>query len=221
MMDMEQYLFEDDSEIGAINFITRDDPMLPTLPSPEIPEEILEEDTVPVRIVTPLHSPHPFLSDDLIQGDKSQLSSYQTSVNSEDTNSELLDCNFHLPWTLNSDELPSRNRKRRSGPSACDIPVKRNKRNTATSTLNSGDKTARTNPKSIPRQDAESSVVKPSGQSILIVRPLFLPGGQGQGAVQTPSLVSIITYPPPTLVSKLTELHRARTCPSDCEMLEG
>ena len=47
-MDMEQYLFEDDSEIGAINFITRDDPMLPTLPSPEIPEEILEEDTVPV-----------------------------------------------------------------------------------------------------------------------------------------------------------------------------
>ena len=60
-MDMERYLFEDDSEIGAINFITRDDPMLPTLPSPEIPEEILEEDTVPVRIVSPLHSPHPFL----------------------------------------------------------------------------------------------------------------------------------------------------------------
>ena len=188
--------------------------MLPTLPSPEIPEEILEEDTVPVRIVTPLHSPHPFLSDDLIQGDKSQLSSYQTSVNSEDTNSELLDCNFHLPWTLNSDELPSRNRKCRSGPSACDIPVKR-------ILQQKGDKTARTNPKSIPRQDAESSVAKPSGQSILIVRPLFLPGGQGQGAVQTPSLVSIITYPPPTLVSKLTELHRARTCPSDCEMLEG
>ena len=220
-MDMERYLFEDDSEISAINFITRDDPMLPTLPSPEIPEEILEEDTVPVRIVTPLHSPHPFLSDDLIQGDKSQLSSYQTSVNSEDTNSELLDCNFPLPWTLNSDELPSRNRKRRSGPSTCDIPVKRNKRNTATSTRNSGDKTARTNPKSIPRQDAESSAAKPSGQSILIVRPLFLPGGQGQGAVQPPSLVSIITYPSLALVSKLTELHKARTCPSDCEMLEG
>ena len=221
MMDMEQYLFEDDSEIGAINFITRDDPMLPTLPSPEIPEEILEEDTVPVRIVTPLHSPHPFLSDDLIQGDKSQLSSYQTSVNSEDTNSELLDCIFPLPWALNSDELPSRNRKRRSGPSVCDIPVKRNKRNTATSTLNSGDKTARTNPKSIPRQDAETSVAKPSGQSILIVRPLFLPGGQGRGTVQPPSFISIVTYPSPALVSKLAELHKARTCPSDCEMLES
>ena len=220
-MDMEQYLFEDDSEIGAINFVTKNDPMLPALPSPEILEEILEEDTVPVRIVTPLHSPHPFLSDDLIQGDKSQLSSYQTSVNSKDTNSELLDCNFPLPWALNSDELSSRNRKHRSGPSACGIPVKRNKRNTATSTLNNSDKTAWTNPKSIPRQDAESSVVKPSGQSILIVRPLFLPGGQGQGAVQPPSLVSIITYPSPALVSKLTELHKARTCPSDCEMLEG
>ena len=218
---MERYLFEDDSEIGAINFITRDDPMLPTLPSPEIPEEILEEDTVPVRIVSPLHSPHPFLSDDLLQGDKSQLSSYQTSVNREDTKSELLDCNIPLPWTLNSDELPSRNRKRRSGPSACDIPVKRNKRNTATSTLNSGDKTAWTNPKSIPRQDAESSVAKPLGQSILIVRSLFLPGGRGQGTVQPPSLISIVTYPSPALVSKLAELHKARMCPSDCEMLEG
>ena len=218
---MERYLFEEDSEIGAINLITKDDPMLPTLPSPKIPEEILEEDMVPVRIVTPLHSPHPFLSDDLLQGDKSQLSSYQTSVNSEDTNSELLDCNFPLPWTLNSNELPSRNRKRRSGPSACDIPVKRNKRNTATSTLNSGDKTAWTNPKSIPRQDAESSVAKPSGQSILIVRPLFLPGRQGQGIVQPPSLISIVTYPSPALVSKLAELHKARTCPSDCEMLES
>ena len=220
-MEMESYLFEDDSEIGAINFVTKDDPMLPTLPSPEIPEEILEEDTVPVRIVTPLHSPHPFLSDDLLQGDQSQLSDYQTSVNSEDTNSELLDCIFPPPWALNSDELPSRNRKRRSGPSACDIPVKRNKRNTATSTLNSGDKTARTNPKSIPRQDAESSVAKPSGQSILIVRPLFLPGGRGQGTVQPPSLISIVTYPSPALVSKLAELHKARTCPSDCEMLES
>ena len=220
-MDMEPYLFEDDSEIGTINLVTRDDPMLPTLPSPEIPEEILEEDTVPVRIVTPLHSPHPFLSDDLLQGDKSQLSNYQTSVNSEDTNSELLDCNFPLPWALNSDGLPSRNRKRRSGPSVCDIPVKRNKRNTVTSILNSGDKTARTSPKSIQRQDAESSVAKPSGQSVLIVRPLFLPGGQGQGIVQPPSLISIVTYPSPALVSKLAELHKARTCPLDCEMLES
>ena len=218
---MEPYLFEDDGEIGAINFVTKDDPMLPTLPSPEIPEEILEEDTVPVGTVTTLHSPHPFLSDDLLQGDQYQLSDYQISINSEDTNSELLDCNFPLPWALNSDELPSRNRKRRSGPSACDIPVKRNKRSTAISTLNSGDKTARTNPRSIPRQDAESSVEKPSGQSILIVRPLILPGGQGQGAVQPPSLVSIITYPSPALVSKLTELHKACTYPSDCEMLEG
>ena len=220
-MDMELYLVEDDSEIGAINFITRDDPMLPTLPSPEIPEEILEEDTVPVRSVTPLHSPHPFLSDDLLQGDKSQLSNYQTSVNSEDINSKLLDCISPLPWALNSDELPSRNRKRRSGPSACDIPVKRNKKNTETSTLNSGDKPARTNPKSVPRKDAESSVVKPLGQPILIVRPLFLPGGQGQGTVQPPSLISIVTDPSPALVRKLTELHKARTCPSDCEMLEG
>ena len=208
-MEMESYLFEDDSEIGAINFVTKDDPMLPTLPSPEIPEEILEEDTVPVRIVTPLHSPHPFLSDDLLHGDQYQLSDYQTSVNSEGTNSELQDCIFPPPWALNSDELPSRNRKRRSGPSACDIPVKRNKRNTATSTLNSGDKTARTNPKSIPRQDAESSVAKPSGQSILVVRPLFLPGGRGQGTVQPPSLISIVTYPSPALVSKLAELHKA------------
>ena len=132
---MEQYLFEDDSEIGAINFIARDDPMLPTLPSPEVPEEILEEDTVPVRIVTPLHSPHPFLSDDLLQGDKSQLSDYQTSVNSENTNSELLGCIYPLPWTSNRGELPSRNKKHRSGPSACDIPVKRNKRNIVPSIL--------------------------------------------------------------------------------------
>ena len=220
-MDMEQYLFEDDSEIGAIIFITRDDPMLPTLPSPEIPEEILEEDTVPVRIVTPLHSPHPFLSDDLLQGDKSQLSNYQTSVDSENTNSELLDCIYPLPWTLNRDELPSRNRKRRSGPSACDIPVKRNKRNTGPSILNSGGKTARRNPNSISMQDAESPVAKPLGQSILIVRPLFLPGGQGQDAVQPPSLLSIVAYPSPALVGKLTELHKARMCPSDCEMLEG
>ena len=150
-----------------------------------------------------------------------QLSDYQTSADSEKTNSELLDGTYPLPQTLNREELPPRNRKRRSGPSACDIPVKRNKRNTAASILNSGDKTAWRNPNSIPMQDAESSVEKPSGQSILIVRTLFLPGGQGQGAVQPPSLVSIITYPSPALGSKLTELHKARMCPSDCEMLEG
>ena len=61
-MDCSQDLLESDSEISRINFLKESDPFLPVPPSPDIPEEPLEEGlTTPP--VTPLHSPHAFLTE--------------------------------------------------------------------------------------------------------------------------------------------------------------
>ena len=62
-MDCSQDLLELDSEISRINILKESDPLLPVLPSPDIPEEPLKEglNTPPV---TPLHSPHAFLKEE-------------------------------------------------------------------------------------------------------------------------------------------------------------
>ena len=62
-MDCSQDLLEFDSEVNKINIPRESDPFLPMLPSPDIPEEPLDDglNTLPV---TPLHSPHAFLKKD-------------------------------------------------------------------------------------------------------------------------------------------------------------
>ena len=59
-MDYSQDLLEFDSEVKMINIPRESDPFLPVLPSPDIPEEPLEDgfNTLPV---TPLQSPHAFV----------------------------------------------------------------------------------------------------------------------------------------------------------------
>ena len=42
-MDCAKDLLELDSEVNNLNLLKEDDPLLPVLPSPEIPEELLEE----------------------------------------------------------------------------------------------------------------------------------------------------------------------------------
>ena len=62
-MDCSQELLELDSEISRISIFKESDPLLPVLPSPDIPEEPLEEglNTPPM---TPLHSLHAFLKEE-------------------------------------------------------------------------------------------------------------------------------------------------------------
>ena len=62
-MDCAKDLLELDSEVNNLNLLKEDDPFLPVLPSPEIPEELLEEG-FKTPSVTPLHSPHAFLKED-------------------------------------------------------------------------------------------------------------------------------------------------------------
>ena len=59
-MDCAKDLLELDSEVNNLNLLKEDDPFLPVLPSPEIPEELLEEG-FKTPSVTPLHSPIHFL----------------------------------------------------------------------------------------------------------------------------------------------------------------
>ena len=59
-MDCAKDLLELDSEVNNLNLLKEDNPFLPVLPSPEIPEELLEE-RFKTPSVTPLHSPHAFL----------------------------------------------------------------------------------------------------------------------------------------------------------------
>ena len=62
-MDCAKDLLELDSEVNNLNLLKEDDPFLPVLPSPEIPEELLDEG-FKTPSVTPLHSPHAFLKED-------------------------------------------------------------------------------------------------------------------------------------------------------------
>ena len=55
-MDCAKDLLELDSEVNNLNLLKEDDPFLPVLPSPELPEELLEE-RFKTPSVTPLHSP--------------------------------------------------------------------------------------------------------------------------------------------------------------------
>ena len=51
------------SEISKIHILKESDPLLPLLPSPDIPEEPLA-DGLTTPPVTPLHSPHAFLKEE-------------------------------------------------------------------------------------------------------------------------------------------------------------
>ena len=62
-MDCSQDLLELDSEISSITILKESDPLLPVLPSPDIPEEPLA-DGLTIPPVTPLHSPHAFLKEE-------------------------------------------------------------------------------------------------------------------------------------------------------------
>ena len=62
-MDCSQDLLELDSEVHRINIPREGDPFLPLLPSPDIPEEPLE-DGLNIPPVTPLHSPHAFVKEE-------------------------------------------------------------------------------------------------------------------------------------------------------------
>ena len=61
-MYFSQDLLELDSEISRINIRKENDPFLPVLPSPDIPEEPLA-DRLNTPTVTPLHYPHAFLEE--------------------------------------------------------------------------------------------------------------------------------------------------------------
>ena len=55
-MDCAKDLLELDSEVNNLNLLKEDDPFLPVLPSPEIPEKLLEEG-FKTPSVTPLQPP--------------------------------------------------------------------------------------------------------------------------------------------------------------------
>ena len=62
-MDYSQDLLKLDSEISRVNILKESDPLLPVLPSPDIPEEPLA-DGLTTPPMTPLHSPHAFLKEE-------------------------------------------------------------------------------------------------------------------------------------------------------------
>ena len=62
-MDCSQDLLEFDNEVNRINIPRESDPFLPVLPSPDIPEEPLE-DGLNTPPITPLQSTHAFVKEE-------------------------------------------------------------------------------------------------------------------------------------------------------------
>ena len=198
-MDCSQDLLELDNEISRINLLKESDPLLPVLPSPDIPEKPLEEGlyTPPV---TPLHSPHAFLKEErwlfsplLVMPVISTQSEVKSSSDSLDTTENLIPHD-----TVRAKKLTAL-RKRAAHPESLTIlleeclPRKRISSNTVAAHLD----------RSIQVMSKPSTLIGIEHfgvHIILLVRPVTLPVGSGPTIWHPPSLLQIVSHLTPDLV---------------------
>ena len=210
-MDCTKDLLELDSEVNNLNLLKKDDPFLPVLPSPEIPEELLEEG-FKTPSVTPLHSPHAFLKEDrwlfspppVINVTPMDSELQYTSIRPDNTQigSNLTPCN---PV---KEKKSTALRKRAANPTSLTLPLeepqlKRIKSEPEATNLNNCMQST-SDSSLIGRPDSsEKTLVHPVVHPILVVRPVTLPVGSEPIIWQPPSLLQIVTHPTPNLVRKL------------------
>ena len=141
--DCSQDLLELDSKISRINILKESDPLLPVLPSPDIPEEPLAEGlTTPPE--TPLHSPHLFLKEKRWLFSPPPVMPVIPTQSEVKSSSDLLDTTENLtPHDTVREKNSTALRKRAAHPKPLTLPLeehppgKRIKPNTVAAHLNS------------------------------------------------------------------------------------
>ena len=208
-MDCAKDLSELDSEVN--NLCKEDDPFLPVLPSPEIPEELLEEG-FKTPSVTPLHSPYAFLKEDRwlfspppvinVTPMDSELQYTSIRLDNIQIGSNLTPCN--PVKEKNSTAL----RKRAAHPTSLPLlleepPLKRIKSEPEATNLNNCMQSTSDSSTIVRPDGSEKTLVHPVVHPILVVRPVTLPVGPEPIIWQPPSLLEIMFHPTPDLVRKL------------------
>ena len=198
-MDCSQDLLGLDSEISKINILKESDPLLPVLPSPDLPEEPLA-DGLTTPPVTPLHSPYAFLKEErwlFLPPPVMPVIPTQSEVKSS---SDSLNTTENLtPHDTVREKKSTVLRKRAAHPKSLTLPLeehpprKRVRSNTVAAHL---DCSIQGTSKPSTSMGIECFGVHP----ILLVRPVTLPVGSEPIIWHPPSLLKIVSHPTPDLV---------------------
>ena len=204
-MDCSQDLLGLDSEIGRMNIPRDSDPFLPVLPSPEIPEEPLE-DGLNTPPVTPLHSPHAFLKEERwlfslppVVPTLSTHSEVKPPSNAPDKTERRQNS---TPQVTVREKKSKASRRRPACPTSLPLPLeehpprKRIRSNTVAAHL---DRSAQDTSKP-PILTGNDHSGKTSVHPILLVRLVTLPVGTGPAIWHPPSLLQILSHLTPVLV---------------------
>ena len=198
-MDCSQDLLGLDGEISKINILKESNPLLPVLPSLDLPEEPLA-DGLTTPPVTPLHSPQAFLKEErwlfsppLVMPVIPTQSEVKSSSDSLNTTENL------TPHDTVREKKSTALRKRAAHPKSLTLPSeehpprKRIRSNTVAAHL---DCSIQGMSKSSTSIGIEQFGVHP----ILLVRPVTLPVGSEPITWHPPSLLQIVSHPTPDLV---------------------
>ena len=198
-MDCSKDLLEIDSETRKINILKESDPLLPVLPSLDIPEEPLA-DGLTTPPVTPLHSTHAFLKEERWFFIPPPIMPVKHSQYEVKSSSDSLDTTENLtPHDTVREKKSTAPRKRAAHPKSLTLPSeehpprKRIRSNTVAAHLNSSIQGMSEPSTSI---GIEHFGVHP----ILLVRPVTLPVGLEPIIWYPPSLLQIVSHPTPDLV---------------------
>ena len=198
-MDCSQDLLGLDSEISKINILKESDPLLPVLPSPDIPEEPLV-DGLTTPPVTPLHSLHAFLKEDRWLFSRPPVMPVIPTQSEVKSSSNSLDTTENL---TSHDTVRKRKstalRKRAACPKSLTLPLEEHLPR----------KRIRSNTVAVHLDCSIQGMLKPTTSigiehfgvhSILLVRLVILPVGSDPIIWYPPSLLQIVSHPTPDLV---------------------
>ena len=192
-MDCSQDLLELDSEIGRINILKESDPLLPVLPSPDIPEEPSEEglNTLPL---TPLHSPHAFLKEERWFFSPPPEMPVIPSQSEVKSSSDSLDTTENFtPYDTVREKKSTALRKRVACPTSLTLPSEEHplrKRIKPSTVAAHQDSSIQGTSKLSTSIEIEHFGVHP----ILLVRPVTLPVGSELIIWHLPSLLQIVSH---------------------------
>ena len=216
-MDCSQDLLGFDSDISKINIFKESDPLLPVLPSLDIPEEPLADGLI-TPPVTPLHSFHAFLKEGrwlFLPPPVMPVILTQSEVKSSSDSSDTTE--YLTPHDTVREKKSTALRKRAacskslSLPSEEHPPRKRIRSNTVAAHL---DCIVQGMSKPSTLIGVEHFGVCP----ILLVRPVTLPVDSEPTIWHPPFLLQIVSYPTPDLVRQLTTPRMPSVSPLACQI---
>ena len=202
-MDCSQDLLGLDSEISKINILKESDPLLPVLPSPDIPEEPLA-DGLTTAPVTPLHSPQAFLKQGRWLFSPPPVMPVIPTQSKVKPSSDLLDTTENLtPHDRVRKKKSTALRKRAAHPKSLTLPSEEHpprkgiRSNTVAAHLDCSIQ-------GTSKLSTSIGIEHFGAHPILLVRPVTLPVASEPIIWHPPSLLQIVSHPTPDLVRQLT-----------------